>query len=111
MRYVVLDLKGNQRESFDSREELIAELREGLRDDPVILRSLYVLAYDAEGRELGSARRADEVLAEAVRGQPRTVVFDFVNAAVIAVGPAPESDERFQEFVAHHRSAVAGGAH
>jgi hypothetical protein len=66
MRYVVVDLQGNQRGSFDSRSELVSELREGLLADPASLRSLYVLTEDASGQEIAPAERGDEVLAGAV---------------------------------------------
>src|SRR4051794_36790824 len=73
MRYVVVDLAGNQRESFDSRAELVEELQEVLRASPRSLRSLYVLTYD-EGREIGGAQRADELLAGVTRS--RSLILD-----------------------------------
>jgi hypothetical protein len=78
MRYVVVDLAGNQRESFVSWAELVEELKEGLRSMPTSLRSLYVLTYDDEGQRIGSAQRGDELLTGARR---RTFVFDGQSAA------------------------------
>jgi hypothetical protein len=69
MRYVVVDLAGNQRESFDSQAELVEELREGLLAMPVSLRSLYVLTYDDDGREVAPTQRGDELLAGALRSR------------------------------------------
>ena len=111
MRYVVLDLQGNQRESFDSREELVAELQAGLPADPGSLRALYVVSYDEDGQEVGRPQRADEVLVAAVSGRARTLMFDFVNKTVFAVGATPESDLKYREFVDQQRSqtlAVSG---
>jgi hypothetical protein len=113
MRHVVLDLQGNQRESFDSQEELVIELQEGLREDAGLLRALYVLTYDEDGNQVGGSRRADEVLVAATSGGPRAWVFDFVNNTVFAVG-APESDLKYQEFVSQQRDqglAIAGQSH
>lgn len=62
MRYLVSDLSGNHRGSFDSLSELIEELAEGALDDPATLRSLYVYTYDDAGCQVGPAERGDEVL-------------------------------------------------
>lgn len=35
---------------------------------------------------------------------PSTVIFDFVNKRVVTVGSNPESDRRYQEFVAQQQS-------
>lgn len=63
MRYVVIDLQGNQRESFDSRDELFEELRE-MSEDPRMLEALYVLTHADDGSEVKPALRADEMLLE-----------------------------------------------
>jgi hypothetical protein len=68
MRYVLTDLHGNQRGAYDSRDELIEDLQDGLRDDPATLKDLYVLTYDDEGREVDSPRRGDAALVDAMRG-------------------------------------------
>jgi hypothetical protein len=87
MRYVLLDLHGNQRESFDSREELVAELQEALRAEPRSLKALYVVSYDDDGHEVGRAQRADEVVL-ASRRSLSTWRFDFVNELVSTEGAA-----------------------
>lgn len=72
MRYVLIDLRGNQRGSYDSQDKLLEDLQDGLRDDLETLRSLYVLTYDDEGHEVDTARRGDEALLLAVRGRLAT---------------------------------------
>jgi hypothetical protein len=114
MRYVVIDLQGNQRESFDSRDELVGELREIRTEDPNALELLYVLTRDDDGREAEPARRADEILVQAVEVESVShlygFLFDFVTASVTQIG-AIESDEWYREFAARQesqQSAVAG---
>ena len=36
-------------------------------------------------------------------GQPRTLLFDFINNTVIAAGTTPDADRRYQEFVEQQR--------
>ena len=108
MRYMVVDLKGNQRGSFDSRAELEDELREGAEDDPSALAALYVLAYDDEGNEVTPAERADAFLAGSGQsGSGRAFLFDFVTHTVRPVF-SPESDRSYQEV--RGRAALAGQA-
>jgi hypothetical protein len=94
MRYIVIDHKGNQRESFDSQIELLDELREIRDDEPSALETLYVLVLH-DGREVGPARRADEILAvDEVDGPRCGFLFDFVTAAVVPLAAAArEADE------------------
>jgi hypothetical protein len=107
MRYVVIDLSGNQRATFESRAELIDELREGADDDPEALSGIYVTACDDEGRETMAPVRADAMLAGAISpGQSWTLLFDFVHQRVRAV-VSPESDGSFQE-VRKQAAALAG---
>jgi hypothetical protein len=111
MRYVVLDLRGNQRESFDSQEELVAELQDGLSVDPGSLRALYVVAYEDDGREV-STRRADEVLATVSKNGGRALLFDFTHNAVFTVVMSL-SDPKYREFAtqqAQLTTAVPGGS-
>jgi hypothetical protein len=108
MRYVVTDLAGNQRASFESSAELFAELREGGADDPTMLESLYVLVYDDDGNELASARRADELLAGAtLSGQVWTLMFDFVHRTVRPVS-SPETDPAYRELRERAGAALVG---
>ncbi len=106
MRYVVVDLQGNQREQFDSQDELVSELREVVLDDPQALRSLHVLEYD----ETGSSKnvgRADEVLARAVRG-PGAFLIDFVNQGnATSVATTDPSFKDFQDVVSQSAQPVA----
>jgi hypothetical protein len=63
MEYVLIDLEGGQHGTFDSRDELIADLERTSRASADLLRSLYVLTYDDDGTEIGEEARADEFLA------------------------------------------------
>jgi hypothetical protein len=112
MRYVVLDLRGNQRESFDSQEELVAELQDGLSVDPDSLRALYVVAYEDDGREVGT-RRADEVLTAVSKNGGRALLFDFTRNTVFTVAVSP-SDPQYHEFATQQQAqmttAVPGGS-
>jgi hypothetical protein len=94
MRYVVVDLQGNQRAQSDSNAELISELREVVRDDPEALRALDILEYgdDGTGRHIG---RADQVLARASR-RPGALLVDFVHPG--AAAHVEMSDTSFSEF-------------
>lgn len=98
MRYVVVDLQGNQRESFDSHAQLVAELADVVREDASAVRSLYVLEYDGDGAH-GSSRRADEVLAKGSQG-PSTVLVDFAHPSeAVHIGAADQSFRDFQAIV------------
>lgn len=92
MRYLVIDDRGNQRESFDSQAELLAELAEIFYDQPSALESFFVLTLDDDGREVAPARRADEILAVSrPDGAGVGFVFDFVASAVVPFGAAHRS--------------------
>ncbi|HWD85160.1 MAG TPA: hypothetical protein VG321_05370 [Solirubrobacteraceae bacterium] len=100
MRYVVIDLEGNQRESFESVEELLSELRDiVLSAGPATLAELYVLEHDDAGHEAGPTRRADEILAGAFAGvgTPQTYLFDFVNGHASEI-VSPDSDPEYREI-------------
>jgi len=106
MRYVVVDLQGNQRERFGSHEELVSELREVVLDDPQAVRSLHVLEYDESGASK-TVGRADEVLARAVRG-PGAFLIDFVNQGnATSVATTDQSFEDFQRVVRQSAKPVA----
>jgi len=108
MRHVVIDLAGNQRGSFESRRELLDELREAAANDPAALEQFHVLVYDDEGNQVVPARRADEVLAPAIpTGQVFTLLFDFVSHNVRPVR-SPESEPWYQEVRARASSPFVG---
>lgn len=106
MSYIVMDLQGNRRELFESRDELIAELEEVEREDPAVLTSWYVITLDEAGSEIGESQRADEFVM-AARPQAWSFVLDFAAASVSPFGAAPESDERYRQVAA---LATAGTA-
>jgi hypothetical protein len=94
MRYLVIDDHGNRRESFDSQVDVLAELAEIVRDDRAALETLYVVQLDDDGQEVGSAQRADEVLAVVDSPGPFCgFVFDFLSASVAPLAAANGLEE------------------
>lgn len=109
MRFVVVDLRGNQRAFFDSRAELVEELREGLLADPRALVSLYVVPQDASGNNVGPVQRADEVLSGATRSLSLVLDTSVLSSVVTgATAPIVKSGQRVAG-VASRQSLVVSG--
>jgi hypothetical protein len=76
------------------------------------LRALYVVAYEDDGREVGT-RRADEVLTAASKNGGRALLFDFTRNTVLTVAVSP-SDPQYHEFATQQQAqmttAVPGGS-